>query len=258
MNTQPSLPAGVFESFRLWMGKPVAWHLHQQRMLAGAHLLNTELPERLFSSALREVDYKWAQLGQPEHARARVKVRCVPSVAVAVAVEALTYSLLEDSPERLHVGLHQPATPLLPSPLCWHKTLARAAYDEATAWGQAHGLDDVLLVANGVVADSTRSNVIFLLPDGRLVTPAPNSGRLAGTALARVREALHQLGHVVYEEPVPVPVALNANAVLLTNAVRGLQWAQQLEGRSIPLSEDRRAWLQQVRAAAFGKRVSTQ
>jgi branched-chain amino acid aminotransferase len=250
MHAQPALPNGVFETFRLWNGEPVAWHLHRERLLGGAALLGATLPDSLFDAAFREIAYKWEALGQPEHARARLKVRCVPAIAVALEVTPLHHSLLQAPSETLNIGLIE-TDHLLETPYCWYKTLERTAYNAAQAWAEANGFDDALLLHNGYVADSARSNVIIVNQHEQAIVPPPESRRLPGTALKRVIAGLNTLGYSVTETPITVAELQQARIVLLTNAIRGVEHVRTVGTTELRYTASDAEWVNAVRVASF-------
>ena len=102
-------------------------------------------------------------------------------------------------------------------PFLRHKTTHRPLYDRAFAWAQARGFDEALLTnERGEVTEGTRTNV-FVRRGDSLVTPPLSAGGLGGVYRA------HLLARgEAREEVVTVADLASADAVYLTNAVRGL------------------------------------
>ena len=103
------------------------------------------------------------------------------------------------------------------SPLCRHKTTARAHYRARYERALARGADEAVLVnADGLVTEGARSTV-WAERGGRLLTPALSAGGLGGVFRAHVLDTDPRA-----EEADLTPDDLRtADAVSLTNAVRG-------------------------------------
>jgi para-aminobenzoate synthetase / 4-amino-4-deoxychorismate lyase len=103
-------------------------------------------------------------------------------------------------------------------PFLRHKTTHRPFYERALGWAQAHGADEaILLNERGEVVEGTFTNV-WIRKGDRLLTPPLGSGGLSGVFRAHLLDA-HPSAAV--EVLTPADLA-NADAVLLSNAVRGL------------------------------------
>jgi para-aminobenzoate synthetase/4-amino-4-deoxychorismate lyase len=106
----------------------------------------------------------------------------------------------------------------------FHKTTRRDLYDrEWQEYAERLGTDEVIyLNERGELAEGSRTT-IFLQRDGRLLTPALNSGLLPGT----LRAELIAEGKAV-EAVLTLADLRSAEAVYLGNSVRGLVRAEEI------------------------------
>ncbi len=105
--------------------------------------------------------------------------------------------------------------------------LLAAFYAKQQKWNEA-------LVLNqwGRICDASIANV-FWVESGRVYTPALSEGGIAGVMRA------HLIKHsgTIEEEVLPVERLMNAEAVFLTNAVRGIRWVKQVGDREYALND---------------------
>lgn len=95
------------------------------------------------------------------------------------------------------------------------------------------GADDALMLnTQGRVCCTTIANVVAVFGD-RLVTPPITEGCLPGVMRALVMEAAPKLGLGVEERPMAPDELLGARAVFLTNSVRFLRPATDLDGTGL-------------------------
>ena len=106
-------------------------------------------------------------------------------------------------------------------PFLQHKTTHRAVYDQASA--QCDGADDVILVNERGELTETCIYNLYLQLNGELVTPARESGLLAGT----YRRLMLETGKA-RESVLTVEDLNRAEAIYVSNSVRGLLPAELL------------------------------
>jgi para-aminobenzoate synthetase/4-amino-4-deoxychorismate lyase len=138
---------------------------------------------------------------------------------LSLSSEALPqHSPMQASPAALRVCIAAQTTDSR-DPMLFHKTTHRALYD--AAWKQAReaGFHDVLFFnQKGELTESAIANV-FVVKDGRWFTPPIECGLLAGVQRRHLLETRPQIdSRVLYAGDL-----LHADAVYLSNAVRGLQ-----------------------------------
>lgn len=110
-------------------------------------------------------------------------------------------------------------------PFTRHKTTRRAVYDAALAEAKAQRADEaILLNEHGRIADGSFTTV-FVLKDGRLLTPPPSEGALPGV----LKRVLAQRGAPPVIEAALTPADLaDADALFVGNSVRGLLRARMV------------------------------
>jgi branched-chain amino acid aminotransferase len=104
-------------------------------------------------------------------------------------------------------------------------------YVMAGIYAKEHQYDDVLLLnSKGNVADSTRAN-IFILKNGRILTPSLEEGCVRGVMRAFLtREFLSNVQ--LAETSITIDDIYQADEVFLTNALFGIRWVSQFRDRS--------------------------
>ena len=104
-------------------------------------------------------------------------------------------------------------------PMLFHKTTHRPLYRQALQSAIDAGFDEVLFLnLRGEVTEGAISNVI-IEKDGRWFTPSVACGLLAGV----YRRHLLETRYDIEERPIYLEDLKTADAVLITNAVRGLR-----------------------------------
>ena len=126
-------------------------------------------------------------------------------------------------------------------PLAFAKTAQFLPYLLARAEARAAGADDALLLNHaGHVVEAATAN-IFVLLDGRLVTPPLSDGPLPGITRDVVIEVAAGLGIPGAERSLTVAELADAGAILLTSSVAGVVAAASLDA-SPPACEGTLHW----------------
>lgn len=242
---------GVFESLRTYDGEPFAVRRHLDRLERSAKGLGIALPEReLLERAIREV----AAAGGVADARVRLTVTGGPgplgsgrsdgTPTVIAAVSALE----PVSPTTAVITV--PWVRNERSPLAGLKTTSYAENVVALARAKEAGASEALMAnTQGELCEGTGTNV-FVVLDGRLLTPPLSSGCLAGVTRELVLEVCD-----VAEEPLPFDVLAEVDEVFLTSSIREVQAVKQLDGRALSApgrvtAEARNAYLALVHATS--------
>jgi branched-chain amino acid aminotransferase/4-amino-4-deoxychorismate lyase len=126
------------------------------------------------------------------------------------------------------------------SPASRHKTLSYI--DSVMALREAHqaGADEaVMFNTAGRPASAAAANLVFRI-DGEIVTPPLSEGILAGTTRTRLLAALPE----IVERRLTRAEAKAADALVLTNALRGIRPALSWDGRALPESGELKARLE--------------
>lgn len=216
----PDRSRGLFETLLVADGRPVALDAHLDR-LAGSvrEIFGAELPAGLRAEAER------ATAGT---ALGRLRIDLAPdedgTLVTSFAVSAIAPDFT--FPERGEAlrAVEGPG---------WsggHKWADRGWLEELE---ERLGEEVPLIVdGDGHVLEAGRANV-FLVLDGRLVTPPADSRILPGTARAATIELARELGIEVAERPIGLHDVRAADEVFLTSSVRGLRPAESLDGEPL-------------------------
>jgi branched-chain amino acid aminotransferase len=216
---------GLFETFRTWRGHATLLKRHLDRMgrsagALGLHLDPNEGPDASDVLRLR----KASGIAHGQDIRLRV---------------TLSGGLPTESDDGSGATLWMTAGPLPPmsgegvrivrsiladpeDPLVRHKTLNywRRRIEQARA-AEADA-DEVLCVTpGGLICEGTRSN-IFLVCEGRLITPGTDGPLLDGIMRRVAIEQARRCGIAVVEGPVSLDAIDMADEAFLTNSVRGM------------------------------------
>lgn len=109
------------------------------------------------------------------------------------------------------------------------KTSARMPYAIAAQEAQVRGWDDALLLnAAGRIAESTICN-LFMLKEKKMYTPSLNEGCVAGVMRAWLLQQGANSGLQLEEAHISLSDLYEADALFLTNAVRGIIPVKSLE-----------------------------
>lgn len=109
------------------------------------------------------------------------------------------------------------------------KTNNCLSYVMAAQFARAEGWDEIVLQNHySQVCESLYSNVILVKND-TLITPDLDSGCINGVMRTYLMAILE---HGLEERPVETTELLEADEILLTNAVRGVQWVKVLGSRT--------------------------
>jgi para-aminobenzoate synthetase/4-amino-4-deoxychorismate lyase len=218
---QPDPDRGVFETLLVLDGEPVELGAHLDRLSASlATLYAADLPagaERLVRDAAVGLDHGRLRLTATPRADGAAL-----SASARETDRRLTFPAPEAGAElRSHA---------LPGGLGPHKWVDRRALPP-----QPPGTTPLLVEEDGEVLEAAWAN-IFAVRGGTLVTPPPDGRLLPGVTRARAIELAREIGLEVRERAIGLEQLRDADEVLLTNAVRGVEPVRALDGA--PLSRD--------------------
>lgn len=213
---------GVFETLRSRGGQLVALDRHLARVERAARALDLVLP--VAPSALGDElnAARAARSGVGEVVVRLVLARGVPATRIVV-VEPLP-----DAGADTQTALTRPyADYRLPVPSV--KTTSYLPSLRARRDARALGVDELLLLDGDDVIEGATSN-LFLVTDGRLVTPADEGRLLAGVTRARAIAHAGAQGLAVDERTVRRRELHEAEEVFLTSTLRGARAVVALDG----------------------------
>ncbi|HYH28477.1 MAG TPA: aminotransferase class IV [Actinomycetota bacterium] len=246
---------GAFETIRVYNGVPFAMTRHLERLETSAAALGIVIPAR---QTLREASGAVLRANGLAEARVRITVTAgraplgsargpgPPTVVVAA-------STLDPVEPTIAVAI--PPWPRSErSALAGVKSISYAENVVALAWAHERGAGEAIF-ANlaGNLCEGTGTNV-FLVEDGRLLTPPLTAGCLAGVTRALVLEIAPRLGIDTTEQDRQAAALSGAQEAFLTGTTREVQPISSVDGHELgsapgPLTERI--------AVAFGELVAT-
>ena len=220
---------GVFETMRVYDDEPFAMRRHLDRLARSAAGLGLTLPSRsLLERAVREVV---AATALPD-GRVRLTVTAGPGPLGSGAAGGDATVIAAMAP----LGPVDPTAAVITvpwvrnerSPLAGLKTTSYAENVVALARATAAGASEALFANSvGELCEGTGTNV-FVVLDGRLVTPPLSSGCLAGVTRELVLEVVE-----AEERTVPMAVIQEAEEIFLTSSVREVQPVVRVDDRVV-------------------------
>lgn len=104
-------------------------------------------------------------------------------------------------------------------------------YVQAERYAFEQGADEALLLNQyGAISDGSKTN-IFINKQGTIMTPAINQGCVNGVMRRYIIESLYKKELPVQEGTITSNDLLEADEIFLTNAIRGIQWVKQFQGK---------------------------
>lgn len=208
----------VFETLRVYDGRPFELHPHFDRLKASAQRLR--LPEPPLADLQSLAHDALAAANEPNCV---LRFLWTPDTGLAL-VSALPAELEQLRARGLRLQVCEWAT----GALAGAKSVSYAENMAAQAAAEEHGFDDALLVApDGIVLEAPTANVWFREGDV-LHTPSLELPILAG-----VTRAVLTRGRAVEEGRYPLERLLAADEVFLTSSVREVMPVVRVGGREL-------------------------
>jgi branched-chain amino acid aminotransferase len=232
----------VFETFRVYRGRPFQLERHLARLIEGASLIGLELPtapERLAADVLAAL-----ARGALDEATVRVTLSrgegprgIGPEGYGAPVLSIVAAPHVPLPPWAYDEGVHARVVgPRRIPPACLDPRLKAAHYlPQIVARRELTGpreLEGVMLTVDGAVCSGLVSNV-FVAQAGRVLTPPLSSGCLPGTTRALLLERATSAGLPLGEASVSPEVLEQADEVVFTSALVGCLPVAQLGGRRL-------------------------
>ncbi len=230
---------GLFETMRVYRGKPFRWRDHMERLRRGAEYLKIRLP-------LAETELH-------DHALELIERNKMPEALLRIALSRgigkRGYSPKGADHPTLVMTLHPApemsnppafwcaitATPRLPAnePLAQFKTANKLPQILARAEADAAGADEALLLnTDGEIVEGASSNM-FWVQDGTVRTPPLASGILAGVTRLVIMEICDDLDLLVRETGVTPAELYLTEGVFASLSSRGIVEIVSLDGRAL-------------------------
>jgi len=228
---------GVFETLRVYGGRPFAWTRHLDRLAYSAGGLGLAVPDRDVLRSAAE-----AVLAANGHTEARLRLTITGGVAPLGSERGsndptviVASSALDAWPPSAHVVIvpwvrnDRGATAGL-------KTTSYAENVRALAFAHERGAGEAIFAnTRDELCEATGSNV-FVVRDDAVRTPPGSSGCLLGVTRALVLELASQCGIEISEVPLPLEALADADEAFLTSTTREVQPIATVDGRALVAS----------------------
>ena len=100
-------------------------------------------------------------------------------------------------------------------------------YAMAALWAKEQKLNDAILLNSfGRICDTSIAN-IFMVSNGKLVTPSLNEGCVAGVMRKWLVQHLPSLGFIIEEREITLQGLQEADELFFTNVIKGIRWVRQ-------------------------------
>ena len=259
---------GLYESMRSYHGRFFLLEKHLERLHTSAKTisLNQKLAEFDLDKACRDT----LMANSLESARVRITVSngasdvapwtSVTDIKPTVVVTARPYTPFAEEKYTggFRIGIAGKIRRCRQSPIAAMKTLNHLESVMARMEMAARGLDETLILNDdGYVAEGGGSNVFFYR-DGRLVTPALNSGILPGVTREVVIELASGLGIDVSQGPVGIGAIRKCEEAFVTNAVIEIMPVKEVTdegGSTLTIGAGKPGAVAQKLMAAYRERV---
>jgi branched-chain amino acid aminotransferase len=226
---------GVFETIRVYGGKPFAWTRHLDRLEHSATGLGLTVPDRdALRSAAADV------LAANGHEEARLRITLTGGIAplgsergTAGPTVVVASSALKPWPDAVSVVI-VPWVRNDRGATAGMKTTSYAENVRALSYAHERGASEAVFAnTRDELCEATGSNV-FVVRDRALLTPPGTSGCLLGVTRALVLELAVAEGIAVDEAPLPLDALRVADEAFLTSTTREVQPIATVDDRPLP------------------------
>jgi len=213
------------------------WSYHYDRLYHGMKMLRMDIPAHYSADYLKNEIEKLT--GKESSYRVRLSVnRSAGGLYTPLSdipdflIEAnkLDSNEFPKHSEGLNLGWYDEAPILSKTRLAGIKSANALPYVLAAQHRKTYKLDDCIICnEKGNIAETVSSN-IFVIKDGKLMTPHLRSGCVAGVMRRAIIELAKGLDFKVNEQIAVLPKHIfEADGVFLTNAVQGIRWVKRVE-----------------------------
>ena len=224
---------GVFESIRIMDGKILNLENHISRLLEGAKAAKMRTPTYFTTTFFEEKIIDLLTKSKIiEGGRCRLSLDRMNGGSYLPETNECTFyievypyevSHFELNAKGFEIDIYQEIK-IQKNFLSNYKTKSGLNYVMAAISAQEQGLDDLFLIDyKGNIIETSSCN-IFIVGNGVLYTPGLELGCLAGTMRMQIINLALANGIKVYECPILPQHLLSADEIMMTNAIRGINW----------------------------------
>jgi|ERR1043165_1793539 branched-chain amino acid aminotransferase len=226
-----------FETMAMFNKKIPLFDYHWSRIEFTTEVLGTQLPKRFHQESFNDMLLDLASVNDAvKNARVRLQFFRKGTGLYAPDEEELGYTISLDKLENerfeagegLKVGIREDCYKPV-SMVSDLKSTNALMYVLAAQYAKTEGWDECILLSDAEsICEALHSNV-FIVKNEKMITPHLDSGCVNGVMRSFL---MGTLGDFVEEREVTTEELLNAEEILLTNAVRGVQWVKEFQGKT--------------------------
>ncbi len=226
---------GVFETLRVYAGRPFAWRRHLARLAVSAAGLGLTVPDR---DTLRDAADALLRADGIAEGRLRITLTGGPAPLGSERGSAGPTVLLAASPVQPWPASGDVVTVPWPrnerGATAGLKTVSYAENVRALAFAREQGATEAVFAnTRGELCEATGSNV-FVATGGVLRTPPAESGCLLGVTRALLLELCVREAIPAEERALPFDALAHADEAFLTSTTREVQAIAHVDGRALP------------------------
>jgi len=235
---------GLFETMKMINGSIALKELHFERLFSSLNILNYKIPASFTASFIGEAIKELAEKNECSHlCRIRLTVfrgngnlyPAPASLNYIIECAPLNPSVNTWNERGFSIGLYKDAQKSCDI-FSAIKSANFLSYVMAAMHAEANQLDDCLLLnTKGNIADATIANV-FLEKENKIYTPAMTEGCINGVMRRYLLSKLKDSGYICLEKEINEQDLLDADEIFLTNAVNGIRWVKQYNGKQYSFS----------------------
>ncbi len=237
---------GLYESVRIFKGKPLFLREHLQRLNKGLTFLQFSFDADRFNNILRdEIDRLIDINNITSHGRIRIHIYRSGTGALK-PLDDHPYFLMEgyslkpdyyDYNATVFLSLiDYKAIPLSFGLISGFRTASALPYIMAAKFAHAREVDDVVLYGNKYIAETSQSN-IFVVKRQKVYTPSLETGCINGIMRNQIIQLCENLKIPIIEKKFTSKFLRNADEVFLTNTLRGITGVKSYNGYEYNISE---------------------
>jgi aminodeoxychorismate lyase len=231
---------GLFETMRLFNGRPFRWDAHVERLQRGAAFLQIQVP--FAPESLRHLVNELVVRNQMQEGLLRLTLSRgigVRGYSPAGANRPVLVMTLHPAPTDAGPRAWDLVTSSVRLPagqtLAQFKTCNKLAQIMARAEADAAGAQEALLLnTDGNVVEGSSSNLFWVASKGAVCTPALASGILPGVTRAVVTEICESLGIAMRECSIGPQDLKRCAGVFLALSSQGVVSARTLDATPLP------------------------
>lgn len=224
---------GLFETIRLVKGQLHLFDYHIERLLNGAEFLRLELPSNwnaaFFRKKVRELLEK-----NEEYYNGKIRLSLFRTDGGTYAPKSSKGNLLVEyepinsdqftlNKKGLKMEIFSEMEKTC-NPFSNFKTSNALIYILASIYRKDEGLDDCFIVnSSDRITEGISANV-FIVKDGKLITPPLSEGCVAGVMRSYLLDLLDQKQIDYHVSPIQLEDLFQAQEIFLTDSIKGIRW----------------------------------